>query len=153
MAATRQSVAEVVQAHWQRFGRSYYQRHDYEGLEALAATRMVEDLRDKLASLVGIAIADSHVARADDFSYTDPVDGAVSTRQGLRILLADGARIVIRLSGTGTEGATLRLYVERFREDGGDSAIAEVLDPLIHSARELLELRERCGIEEPTVIT
>jgi phosphoglucomutase len=153
LAATRQSVAEVVHAHWQRFGRSYYQRHDYEGLEATAATRMVADLRDKLPALLGVAIADNHVAHADDFSYKDPVDGAVSARQGLRILLADGSRIVIRLSGTGTEGATLRLYVERFREDGGDKSIAEVLDPLLHSARELLELRERCGREEPTVIT
>ncbi|HEV7859055.1 MAG TPA: alpha-D-glucose phosphate-specific phosphoglucomutase [Pyrinomonadaceae bacterium] len=153
LAATRQSVAEVVRAHWRRFGRSYYQRHDYEGLEATAATRMVDDLRDKLPTLVGLAIADSHIAHADDFSYTDPVDGAVSARQGLRILLGDGSRIVVRLSGTGTEGATLRLYVERFREDGGDKAIEEVLDPLLRSARELLELRERCGIEEPTVIT
>ncbi|HEY0003627.1 MAG TPA: alpha-D-glucose phosphate-specific phosphoglucomutase [Pyrinomonadaceae bacterium] len=153
LAATRQPVAEVVQAHWWRFGRSYYQRHDYEGLEAATAAHMIDDVRAKLPALTGAPIAASHVARADDFSYTDPVDGSVSARQGLRILLADGSRIVIRLSGTGTEGATLRLYVERYSTDDVDGAIDEILAPLAQAARELLELRQRCGLEEPTIIT
>ena len=90
---------------------------------------------------------------ADDFSYTDPVDGSVSARQGLRILLEDGSRIICRLSGTGTEGATLRLYVERYLADGGEGAIEEVVAPLVNAAGQLLELRERCGRDAPTIIT
>jgi phosphoglucomutase len=153
LAATGKSVASVVQDHWQRFGRSYYQRHDYEGLAVEPATQMLEALRAKLPSLVGIPIAGSRIARADDFSYTDPVDGSVSARQGIRILLEDGSRIVCRLSGTGTEGATLRVYVERYLKDGGAENIDEVLAPLVEEARQLLALRERFGKDEPTIIT
>jgi phosphoglucomutase len=114
---------------------------------------MISALRDRLPSLTGLPIAGSRVVRADDFSYTDPVDRLVSTKQGIRIMLDDGSRIVCRLSGTGTEGATLRLYVERYLKDGGGGVIEDVLAPLVHAARELLELRERCGREEPTIIT
>jgi phosphoglucomutase len=153
LAATRKPVAEVVREHWQRFGRSYYQRHDYEGLEVTPATQMVDALRDKLPTLAGATLAGSHVAQADDFSYTDPVDGSVSAHQGIRILLEDGSRVICRLSGTGTQGATLRLYVERYLKDGGEGDIAEVLTPLAQAARELLELRERFGSDEPTIIT
>lgn len=153
LATTRKSVATVVQDHWQRFGRSYYQRHDYEGLAVEPATQMLDTLRAKLPSLVGIPIAGSSIAHADDFSYTDPVDGSVSARQGIRILLEDGSRIVCRLSGTGTEGATLRVYVERYLKDGGAGNIDEVLAPLVQEARKLLELRERFGKDEPTIIT
>jgi phosphoglucomutase len=153
LATTHKSVAAVVQDHWQRFGRSYYQRHDYEGLAVEPATQMLDALRGKLPSLVGIPIAGSRIAHADDFSYTDPVDGSVSARQGLRILLEDGSRIVCRLSGTGTEGATLRVYVERYLKDGGEGNIDEVLAPLVQEARELLHLREKFGKDEPTIIT
>jgi phosphoglucomutase len=153
LAETRKSVVGIVREHWQRFGRSYYQRHDYEGLEVTAATRMIDALRDKLATLNGVSVAGSRVTQADDFSYTDPVDGSVSAHQGIRILLADGSRIVCRLSGTGTEGATLRLYVERYLRDGGNGVIAEVLAPLTQVARELLKLREKLGRDEPTLIT
>ena len=153
LAATGQSVEEVVRAHWRRYGRSYYQRHDYEGLEVAPATEMVGALRDKLPSLAGRALAGSSVRHADDFSYTDPVDGGVSANQGLRVLLEDGSRIVCRLSGTGTQGATLRVYVERYLREGGDADISEVLAPLARAARELLELRARFGTDEPTVIT
>jgi len=146
-------VAEVVREHWQRFGRSFYQRHDYEGLEITPATQMIDALRDRLPSLTGIELAGSRVARADDFSYTDPVDGGVSAHQGLRILLEDGSRIVCRLSGTGTEGATLRLYVERYLKDGVEGTVEEVLAPLVQAARELLELREKCGTDQPSIIT
>jgi phosphoglucomutase len=114
---------------------------------------MVDDLREKLPALQGSVMAGSRVRRADDFSYTDPVDASTSERQGIRILLEDGSRIVCRLSGTGTEGATLRLYVERFLRDGGDGDIREVLAPLTEAARSLLEIRERCGSDEPTIIT
>jgi phosphoglucomutase len=153
LATTGKSVAEVLQAHWQRFGRSYFQRHDYEDLDAQAATEMLAALQAKLPTLVDTPLADSRVTCADDFSYTDPVDGSVSTHQGLRILLADGARIVCRLSGTGTAGATLRLYVERHRTDGGQAAVEVVLAPLVQAAVRLLELHERCGREAATVIT
>ena len=153
LATTGKSVAEVLQAHWQRFGRSYFQRHDYEALDAQAASAMIAALRDKLPALVGTALAGSRVTCADDFSYTDPVDGSVSTHQGLRILLADGSRIVCRLSGTGTEGATLRLYVERYRRDGGPAAVDAVLAPLVEAAVRVLELRQRCGREAATLVT
>src|SRR5207302_4459201 len=127
------------------FGRSYYQRHDYEALEVGPATQMLDALRAKLPDLPGQTVAGTRIARADDFSYTDPVDGSVSSRQGIRILLEDGSRIVGRLSGTGTEGATARLYVERYSNDGGGAAADVVLAPLVSAARELLELRERVG--------
>lgn len=153
LAHSGKSVTEVVQEHWQKFGRSYYQRHDYEGLDTGAASKMVADLRNKLSGLVGASLAGSTVEQADDFSYTDPVDGSVSNGQGLRILLSDGSRIVARLSGTGTEGATLRLYLERYLEDGGHAVIEKVLQPLVEAAGNLLELRERCGRDRPTLIT
>jgi phosphoglucomutase len=153
LAVTRKSVSEVVHDHWKRFGRSYYQRHDYEHLELTAATQMFEALRGKLSTLNGMSLGGSEVAKADDFSYTDPVDGSVSVHQGLRFLLHDGSRIVCRLSGTGTEGATLRLYVERYLNDGGDSDIDEVLTPLVTAGRELLELKRWVGKEEPTIVT
>lgn len=153
LAHTRKSVSDVVGDHWRRFGRSYYQRHDYEGLDAGKANTMVAELRTKLASLNGTTMAGSIVSHADDFSYKDPVDGSVSANQGIRILLADGSRIVARLSGTGTEGATLRLYVERYIADAGQSDVKQVLAPLIQSARTLLDLKQRFGLEDPTVIT
>ncbi|HEX8097810.1 MAG TPA: alpha-D-glucose phosphate-specific phosphoglucomutase, partial [Pyrinomonadaceae bacterium] len=153
LAATRKAVAEVVLEHWQRFGRSYYQRHDYEALESDAASLMITDLRAMLDSLAGTGFGGERIARADEFSYTDPVDGGVSARHGIRILLEDGSRVVCRLSGTGTAGATLRVYLERYLEDGGAGDIQAVLAPLADAARELLRLREYFGREEPDVIT
>lgn len=153
LAATRKPVEEVVRKHWQRFGRSYYQRHDYEGLEATPAAQMMEALSERLPTLAGAPLAGSRIALADDFSYTDPVDHSVSAHQGIRLLLEDGSRVICRLSGTGTEGATLRLYVERYLKDGGEGNVEEVLAPLAQAARELLELRERFGSDEPTIIT
>lgn len=153
LATTRLSVADVVKAHWQRFGRSYYQRHDYEALDADSAKRMMSDLREKLSSLPQQSFGGDSIAYADDFSYTDPVDGSTSTGQGIRILLEDGSRVVFRLSGTGTAGATLRIYLERYREDDGSGNINEILTPLSDAAKELLRLREYCGCEEPNVIT
>jgi phosphoglucomutase len=153
IASTRKSVAELVHEHWRRFGRSYYQRHDYEGLDAAVAAEMMNELREELARLPGTTLAGLRVTHADDFSYTDPVDGIATARQGLRVFLEDGSRVVYRLSGTGTQGATLRLYIERYREDGGDEPIEEVLAPLARAVREMLRLRERFGTDEPTVIT
>ncbi len=153
LAAARQSVSQIVEAHWKRFGRSYYQRHDFEGLDTGPAQEMLAVLREKLPGLAGTACAGSHVAKADDFSYTDPVDGTVTAKQGIRIILADGSRIVTRLSGTGTEGATLRLYVERYRRDAVTEPIDEVVTPLVRAAVDLLALKKFCGRDKATVVT
>jgi len=153
LAKTGKSVEEVVRDHWREFGRSYYQRHDYEGLDAAAAAEMMAGVTESLASLAGTPLAESTVARADEFEYTDPVDGSTTRRQGVRISLEDGSRVVLRLSGTGTAGATLRVYLERFRDDGGESDVTELLAPLTSGVREMLRLRERFGTDEPTVLT
>lgn len=152
LAAKRVSVAQLVREHWQEYGRSYYQRHDYENLNAAAANEMIGELRGRISQLAGSTLASATVAQADDFQYTDPVDGSVSARQGIRIILDDGSRIVGRLSGTGTEGATLRLYFERYRPGGGEP-IGEMLQPLVEAARELFQLRSRFNRSAPSVIT
>lgn len=152
LAVRRTSVARLVRDHWQEFGRSYYQRHDYEQLESKAANEMMSELRDGVGQLAGSSIASTTVAQADDFQYKDPVDGSVSARQGIRIILADGSRIIGRLSGTGTEGATLRLYFERYRNSGEES-LEEMLKPLVDAAREFFQLRKRFNRDHPTVIT
>jgi len=152
LACMRQSVPEVMQDHWRRFGRSYFQRHDYERLDTAAAKEMIDSLREKLPQLKGKALAPGRVVRADDFSYTDPVDGTTSTRQGLRIIFEDGSRIVCRLSGTGTEGATLRVYLERLRREW-EGPTSAVLNPLEQEALKLLSIRARFGRDHPDVIT
>ena len=111
------SVQAMLREHWQRFGRNFYSRHDYEGIDSTVANAMFDDLRGALPGLAGRRFAAGTVSRADDFSYTDPVDASVSRKQGLRVFFDDGSRIVLRLSGTGTEGATLRVYLERFEAD------------------------------------
>ncbi|MFL6333235.1 MAG: alpha-D-glucose phosphate-specific phosphoglucomutase [Pyrinomonadaceae bacterium] len=153
LAMTGKSVEEVVRDHWRRFGRSYYQRHDYEGLDATAAAEVMKELSGGLNNLIGKPLAGSRVERADEFGYTDPVDGSTTSRQGVRIFLEDGSRAVLRLSGTGTAGATLRIYIERYRDDAGASDIEEALGSLRQGVRELLRLRERFGTDEPTVVT
>ncbi|NWG13754.1 MAG: alpha-D-glucose phosphate-specific phosphoglucomutase [Acidobacteria bacterium] len=152
LAVIKKPVSDVVKDLWLEDGRSYFQRHDYEGLDVTAAGNMIESIREGLPSLEGTEIAGSTVTMADDFSYVDPVDGSVSRRQGIRIILSDGSRIVFRLSGTGTEGATLRLYFERLRFDW-DAGSDSVLQPLIDAAQNLLQLRSRVGRDRPTVIT
>jgi phosphoglucomutase len=153
LAATGKSVAEIVRDHWREFGRSYYQRHDYEALDAAAAADMIGSLRESLHPLAGTPLGESRVARADDFAYTDPVDGSTTSHQGIRIFLEDGSRVVLRLSGTGTSGATLRVYLEQFRDDGGVGDLEKILAPLTRSVRDLLKLRARFGTDEPTVVT
>ncbi|HEX8688181.1 MAG TPA: alpha-D-glucose phosphate-specific phosphoglucomutase, partial [Pyrinomonadaceae bacterium] len=153
LAKTGKSVEEVVRDHWREFGRSYYQRHDYEGLDAAAAAEMMGELSRSLPDLAGTPLGGSRVERADEFGYTDPVDGSTTSRQGVRLFLEDGSRAVLRLSGTGTAGATLRVYLERFRDDGGVGDVEEVLGPLKDGVRGMLRLRERFGTDEPTVVT
>jgi len=155
LAVRGQAVEEIVREHWQRYGRNVYSRHDYEGVDAGIAKQIVADLRDALPTLPGRTVAGQTIRGADDFGYTDPVDGSVSRGQGLRVFFDDGSRIVLRLSGTGTEGATLRLYLERFEPDAARHGIETqaALQPLIDAAEALTGLRARSGRERPTVIT
>ncbi len=155
VAARGEGVAEILRAHWARFGRHYYQRHDYEEIPADAAGALMTDLRARLATLPGTTLAGRTVRHADDFAYTDPIDGGRSERQGVRILFDDGARLVYRLSGTGTAGATLRLYVERYEPRDGrlDLDPADALADLVAAALALAEVGPRTGRERATVVT
>ena len=155
LAVRQQPVETIVKEHWQTYGRNYYSRHDYEGVEKDKANGLMENLRSQLASLPGQQLGDYTVDYADDFSYTDPVDSSVSQKQGIRIGFTDGSRVVFRLSGTGTQGATLRVYVESYEPDtakhGQDTQVA--LAPLIQIADEVAEIKQRTGFDKPTVIT
>jgi len=155
LAVRKKSVNEIVQEHWARFGRNYYSRHDYEAVDAAAADGLMAALRAKLPQIAGQALGSFRVSVADDFEYTDPVDGSVSTHQGIRIAMADGSRIVFRLSGTGTEGATIRLYLERYEADPArhDIDTQDALAELIAIADGVAELHQRTGRDIPTVIT
>ena len=155
LAVRGESVEQILRDHWKTHGRNYYSRHDYEGVDSAAANALIAHLRASLATLPGQTIEGALIASADDFAYTDPVNGSVSTAQGIRIGLQDGSRIVFRLSGTGTEGATLRVYLERFEPDAAQHAIETqvALAPLIALAEKLAGIRERTGRAQPTVIT
>ncbi len=155
LAVRKQSVAAIVQEHWRRFGRNFYTRHDYEGIDTAAANGVVTHLQARLAELPGSALDGYTVDYADNFAYTDPVDGSVSENQGIRIGFTDGSRIVYRLSGTGTEGATLRVYLEAYEPDPDkqNRETAEVMQPLVTIATALAEIESRTGRKEPTVIT
>ncbi|RMH60769.1 MAG: alpha-D-glucose phosphate-specific phosphoglucomutase, partial [Zetaproteobacteria bacterium] len=155
LAARRESVENIVRGHWRRFGRNYYSRHDYEGVDAESAASVLQHVRDQFSSLPGRMLAGRRVRLCDDFSYIDPVDGSESRQQGLRVLFEDGARIVFRLSGTGTSGATIRIYLESFEPDpqrqGMDAQHA--LADLIEAAKQLSNLQALTGRTRPTVIT
>ena len=155
LAARKQSVAEIVKAHWAEYGRNYYSRHDYEEVDTDAANGLMAHLRDSLATLPGQTFGALEVEAADDFAYHDPIDGSVSKNQGIRILFKGGSRVVFRLSGTGTAGATLRVYVERYEPDAARHGIEtqEALSDLIAAAEHFAEIRKRTGRETPTVIT
>jgi len=155
LAARRQGVDEIVRDHWRAYGRNYYSRHDYEAIDAEAADGLMDRLRDMTGGLKGRRLGAYEVEACDDFSYTDPVDGSVATRQGVRILFTDGSRLVFRLSGTGTAGATLRVYIEKYEPDPArhDKDPQEALAELIAIAGEVAEIRARTGREAPTVIT
>ncbi|GAB1480700.1 alpha-D-glucose phosphate-specific phosphoglucomutase [Paracoccaceae bacterium] len=155
LAVRKESVRDILEAHWARFGRNYYSRHDFEAIPTDKADAMMADLRGKLASLPGMAIEGLVVAAADDFAYTDPVDGSVSLKQGVRVLFEGGSRFVMRLSGTGTEGATLRLYLERYAPGpeglGEDPQVA--LAPIIRAAHEMAGIATFTGRNAPDVVT
>jgi phosphoglucomutase len=148
-------VEAIVREHWARYGRNVYSRHDYEGIPVEAANGVMELLKDSFDTLKGAQFGHLQVKQCDDFSYTDPVDGSFSTGQGIRILFVDGSRIVFRLSGTGTEGATLRIYLESYEPDVANHHLdaQEALATLIGIAMQISELRKRIGRDKPTVIT
>lgn len=153
LAHTRKPVWEVAHDHWKRFGRSYFQRHDYEGLEAKGAAAMIDELRTKLPSMTGQTLSGIDVTEADDYCYRDPVDRSDTQNAGIRIVFGDGSRLVCRLSGTGTEGATLRLYLERFQRDVIDEDLGIALSPLAEAAEGLLEMKKRFGVSAPSLVT
>lgn len=155
LAVRGQSVEAILRDHWIRFGRHYYTRHDYEEIDSSAANALMDRLHSMLPDLQGRDFGSMKVKTADDFSYTDPVDGSVSSGQGLRILFEDGARVVFRLSGTGTQGATLRVYIERHETapDRLDQDPQAALAALIEFAEDLAEIRTRTQKDLPDVIT
>ena len=155
LARRRESVYEILAAHWAEYGRDYYSRHDYEGVERSAAEALMADLRERLAALPGQTFGALSVAAADDFSYRDPVDGSRASGQGLRIFFEENARAVFRLSGTGTVGATLRVYLERFEERPGKLSLdpQEALAPVIAAAAEIAGIHARLGRHGPDVRT
>ncbi len=150
-----ESVADIATQHWQQYGRDYYTRHDYEAVASDAAESLMITLRDKIKTLTGSQLGNYQVETADDFSYIDPIDGSISQQQGIRVLLRDGSRIIYRLSGTGTEGATLRVYIEGHeacatqQAKDPQSALAE----LISLASELAKIEHFIGRNSPDVVT
>ena len=153
LAVRRQSVAEVMAAHWAEFGRTYYSRHDYEAVDSAVANALMADLRAALPGMTGQRAAGLTVASAEDFAYTDPVDGSIATAQGVQIHFAGGARAVLRLSGTGTEGATLRVYLERFDSVDFGQDPQKALAPVIAAVDELSGISARTERKGPDVIT
>ena len=155
IAAKQQSVESIVMAHWAEFGRNVYSRHDYENIPTEAANSVIEHLRDNFGAMTGKTFGRYTIKTCDDFSYTDPIDGSFSSKQGLRILFADGSRIVFRLSGTGTEGATIRIYLEAFEPDTSKHHLdaQDALAEMIQLALQLSQLKEKTGRNKPTVIT
>ncbi|MEE7625692.1 alpha-D-glucose phosphate-specific phosphoglucomutase [Methylobacter sp. Wu8] len=155
IARKRQSVADIVHEHWQKFGRDIYCRHDYEAVDMDSANGIVDHLRSQLPALPGQTFGEYTVKYADEFSYEDSVDGSVSRNQGIRIGFTNGSRIIFRLSGTGTVGATLRIYLERFEPDATkhDQDAQVALAELIGLAEQFCEVKKRTGRTEPDVVT
>jgi phosphoglucomutase len=155
LAVRRIPVAQLAREHWARFGRNYYARHDYEAIETTRADQLMAQLKASLAALPGRRFGDLTVKAADDFSYTDPIDGSISPNQGVRIFFEGDSRIVFRLSGTGTEGATLRVYLERYEGPDGqlEGATADMLAELAAAADAIAGVSVHTGRTAPDVVT
>jgi phosphoglucomutase len=155
LAKRQQSVEEIVTQHWSEYGRNYYSRHDYEAVASDAAKTLMSELQNQFDSLTGKQFDTRTVVYADNFSYTDPVDNSVSSNQGIRIGFSDGSRIVFRLSGTGTDGATLRVYIEQYEADTAKHALDSqvALAELIKLANDIAGIEKHTGRKQPTVIT
>ncbi len=153
LSARKESVAAIMADHWRTYGRNYYARHDYEEVASEGANALMQGLRDRLPGLAGQSFGALTVKAADDFAYHDPVDGSDSAHQGIRVMFEDGSRIVYRLSGTGTAGATLRVYIERFEQDQLDLDTGAALGDLVALSRSLADIPGHTGRTEPSVIT
>lgn len=155
LAVLKQPLADILTGHWQAYGRHYYARHDYDGLEKTVADAIMDELRDRCEELNGQAVGGLRVSQADEFSYHDPIDGSESQHQGLRVVFGDAARIVLRRSGTGTRGATLRLYLERFEQQASelDRSPSDKLAPLADIAEELAGIRRHSDRDCPSLVT
>ncbi len=155
MATKRQSIQQIVHQHWETYGRNAYVRHDYEAIETSSAEALMEHLQTEILALPGTQLGEQNVSYADNFSYTDPIDQSVSNNQGVRIGFSDGSRMVFRLSGTGTQGATLRLYLETFttNPDQFQTDASELLSSLAALANEVAKIQHFTGRSHPDVIT
>jgi phosphoglucomutase len=155
LAARKESVNTIVRRHWAEYGRNYYSRHDYEEIDSDGANALIAALRERLPGLKGKRFGSLEVLDADDFAYHDPVDGSDATHQGVRILLDDGARLIYRLSGTGTAGATLRVYLERYEAEPVRQYLETQasLTDLVGLSKELAEIKRFTGRNQPSVIT
>lgn len=155
LAARQESVEAILVDHWKKFGRNFYSRHDFEGVDSAAAEQVLQNVREQFVSLVGTDLAGRTVQMCDDFAYTDPIDGSVSENQGVRILFEDGSRIIFRLSGTGTSGATIRIYLESYEKDSANHGLdaQDALADMIVAAHTISKLPELTGRDTPTVIT
>jgi phosphoglucomutase len=148
-------VEDIVTRHWQTYGRNYYCRYDYEGVSTDAAQAVMNNMRSQFKSLSGPKMGSFTVATADEFTYLDPIDGSVSTNQGIRVLMEDGSRIILRLSGTAGSGATIRLYLEKYEPGNGSlkQLVADALGELVQIALSVTKIPELTGMATPTVIT
>ncbi len=155
LASTGLEVADIVRRHWREYGRTYYSRHDYEGVDAASAAELIDKLRGNLTSLRSKRIGNYEIDDADDFAYSDPVDGSVTEGQGIRLICSNDARVVFRLSGTGTEGATLRIYFEQHvnNQEHLDKDAQQLLNGLIALANEVAQIEYFTARSRPTVIT
>lgn len=155
LAVRQQSVEQIVKEHWQLYGRNFYSRHDYEGVETERANKLMDHLYQQMPTLKGKQLGGYEVDYCDDFSYTDPIDGSISEKQGIRLVFTDGSRVVFRLSGTGTQGATLRVYLESYEPNIAKHNLdpQQALAGLITIADEVAQIRSFTGMEKPTVIT
>lgn len=155
IANTKKSVSEIVKDHWIKFGRNYYSRHDYENIDTDVANALMDHIREQFSSLGGKEFGEYIVSTADDFNYIDSIDGSETSKQGIRIIFTNGSRIIYRLSGTGTKGSTLRIYIEKYESEiskqSQDTQVA--LSALIKIADDIGEIIKRTGMEQPTVIT
>jgi phosphoglucomutase len=155
VAVHKQPVKDIVEKHWQQYGRDYYSRHDYEAVDSDIAAQLFEALVAKLPGLAGQSYNGYAVTQADEFSYKDPIDGSISEHQGIRVFFDNDSRIIFRLSGTGTEGATLRIYLEQYEADASKHQVDPqiVLSELIEIAETLCQVKQLTGRSEPSVIT
>jgi phosphoglucomutase len=153
IAETGKSPREIILEHWSKYGRSYYERHDYEELDSEKANKLFSEIRIKLTKLKGKDLSGKEILSADEYSYVDPVTKDITERQGIRFFLEDGSRIITRLSGTGTKGATLRIYLELYDPKNIDQNTSVMLKELSSLATNLLELPRHFGSREPNLIT